>query len=1117
MKLLCFVRIRRAVFACALVVLGPAILSAQEPRLANVSTLARVGTGGETLTAGFVVTGTTNKQVVIRAVGPTLQTAFGVAGVLANPALTVFGPGSSTLIVAENDDWNVADAATFAAVGAFSLTPNSKDAAIVITLAPGSYTARVSGMGGTSGIALVEVYEVGTTGGKFVNLSTLAQVGGTAGVLTPGFVITPGGGTRKLLIRAAGPALAQLNVQGFLPNPSLTLTRTDTSPAVVIATNDDWGSPVGSGTASGNTLTSVFQANGAFAFPQGSRDAALLIDLPPGNYTVQATDIAGGSGLAIVEVYDLSPLQPAIVTVAALKATADESGSNNGEFVFTRSGATALPLTVRYGIGGSAGNGSDYLTLPGTITIPVGASSATLPVLVNPDLQTEGTDTVVVSLLTDSNYVLGYPGSATVTITDSPATLYVANIRPETSALGSTASGTATILLSADGKLAAISTSVSNLSSSVVSAHLRISPGGDFVFSLPYGSSGTAHWLFPATGNYSSAQLLEALKNGNIYVGLDTATFPQGEVRGTFVQGAGSQVFTPPAPPPTVALTNVSSIEAARFLTQATFGPKKSEIDALTGGSIDAWITAQLALPFSSHRAAVIADHATFGGSPSVSNFNAIHPPNRQAAWWKHALTAPDQLRQRMVFALSQIFVVSDVSLGDDSRAQPLAAYYDLLGNGAFGNFRTLLETVTLNPLMGENLSSLRNAKANPATGTTPDENYAREIMQLFTIGLNQLQPDGTLILGEDGLPIPTYNQKTITEMAKIFTGWAYPSTSTNPTAFRTAGRNYYNPLQLFPDWHEDGAKDLSPVRAASVSAGLGGTKDLEIALDALFEHQNTPPFIARRLIQRLVTSNPSPAYVYRVAQKFVNNGSGVRGDLAAVVRAVLTDFEARSPLVAANPTSGKLKEPILRLTAFLRAFNATANSGRYSGHLVLLNDVPITGTSTYAAPARSATANSSTLLTNTQTALAQAPLRSPTVFNFFGPDYVLPGPLAAAGLVAPEFEITDDTYATLVPNSLRSFVVANNVPAGTANPTQIAQASATLMPDYSFEQTLVSDVPALLNHLNLLLTQGTLALEAQARIAAGLAALPSSTNALDRVRSAVLLVLTSPDAAVQK
>lgn len=158
-----------------------------------------------------------------------------------------------------------------------------------------------------------------------------------------------------------------------------------------------------------------------------------------------------------------------------------------------------------------------------------------------------------------------------------------------------------------------------------------------------------------------------------------------------------------------------------------------------------------------------------FGGSPSVTNFNAIHPPNRQAAWWKLALTAPDQLRQRVAFALSEILVVSDVSLGEDSRAEPLAFYYDILGNGAFGNFRTLLENVTLNPLMAEYLSSLPNAKADAVTGTTPDENYAREVMQLFTIGLNQLQPDGTLVLGDDGLPIPTYNQKTITEMAKIF------------------------------------------------------------------------------------------------------------------------------------------------------------------------------------------------------------------------------------------------------------------------------------------------------------------------------------------------------------
>jgi uncharacterized protein (DUF1800 family) len=1090
-------------------------LTGQEPRLVNVSTLTRVGTGGDVLIAGFGISGTTPKQVLIRAVGPRLATApFSVQGTLANPLLTVFN--SSNVAVASNDNWLAADAAAFGSVGAFALNANSQDAAVVTTLPPGTYSAQVSGVGGTTGLAIVEVYEMGLTGGKFTNLSTRAQVGGAAGTLTTGFVVSAGGGTRKLLIRAAGPALTAFSVPGVLANPTLTLLRTST-PAGIVATNDDWGTPVGT-VATAATLTGAFSQAGAFAFPSNSRDAALLLDLEPGNYTAQVTGVGGTAGVGLIEVYDLSPAEPTFVSILTLRASADETGSRNGEYVFTRTGHTFEPLTVRYGIGGSAVNGADYLFLSGSIVIPAGATSVSLPLLPNPDLQTEGTDTVVVTVLSHPSYVIGAQSTATVTIADAPATLYVANIRPDPGATSSTASGTATILLSNDGTLAAISISVSNLSSPITSVHLRISPSGDFVFNLPYQSSGTAHWLFSPSGNYSSADLLAALRSGNIYVGFDTSNFPQGEVRGTFVQGAGSRVFTAPATPPGVALNNVTAVDAARFLTQATFGPKKSEIDALTGQSIDAWLNAQLAMPFSSHRAATLADHAAFGGSASVTNFNAVHPPNRQSAWWKLALTAPDQLRQRVAFALSEIFVVSDTSLGDDSRAEPLAHYYDILGAAAFGNFRTFLEDMTRHPMMAEYLSSLRNAKADAATGTTPDENYAREIMQLFTIGLVELQPDGTLVLGDDGLPIPTYNQKTITEMAKVFTGWAYPSTSTNPTAFRTAARNFFTPLQLFPAFHEDGAKDLSPVLMQPIPANQGGVRDLQIALDALFNDPNTAPFISRRLIQRLVTSNPSPAYVYRVAQKFADNGAGVRGDMAAVTRAILTDYEARSPVVAANPSFGKLKEPILRLSGFLRAFNATPGTGRYSGHLVTLNGTPITSASTYSPTGPTpASVFASTQLTGPQGSLAQAALRSPTVFNFFSPDYVLPGPLATAGLVAPEFEITDDTYATLVPNFLRTFVFANNVPAAGATPTAIQQAQSTLMPDLAYEQTLVTNVPALLDHLNLVLAGGALSAEARTRITAGLAALPANTTAQDRARSAILLVLTAPNAAIQR
>ncbi len=1114
-------RLACALGAALLLAAAPG-LRAQAPGLANLSTRAQIGTGANILIAGLTIGPGGPKTVLLRAAGPTLGAApFNVPGVLADPRLEVFAGATR---IAENDNWSTpvagatpVTAATFAAVGAFGFGANSRDAALLITLDPGSYTVQVSGVNNATGVAIVEAYDAGTTGGRLVNLSARASVGTGTNILIPGIVIPPGAGSRRLLIRAAGPTLGTLGVTGALADPQLLVANAAGTPAFTIS-NDNWATPAGAAALPEDVLSAAFAAAGAFTFAPASRDAAVMVDLPPGSYTIQTSGVNNGTGVGLVEVYDLTPATPSVVTLVASRPTSDESGTQPGEFTFTRTGDTLAALTVRYGVGGSAVNGFDYPTLGGTVTIPAGATSVKLPLVPNPDVQNEGTDTVTLTLATGLGYTIGGQNSATVTIADSPATLYVATLRPEAGATGSTSSGTATILVSNSGTLASINVTFSNLSSAQVSAHLRISPTGDYLVGLPSGQVTGAQWSFTPVGPYSSADLLNALKSGNVYVGIDTANYPQGEVRGAFVQGAGSRVFTPPAAPPAVPLTNVTATDAARFLTQATFGPTRAEIDALTGQNLDAWITAQLALPFTSHRTAIVDDRTRYGGSPSVTNFNAIHPPNRQAAWWKVSLTAPDQLRQRVAFALSQIFVVSDVSLGDDSRSEPLAHYYDLLGNGAFGDFRTLLEQITLNPMMAEYLSSLRNSKADPATGTTPDENYAREIMQLFTIGLNLLQPDGTLIVGDDGLPIPTYTQRTITEMAKVFTGWAYPSASLTLNSFRTAGRNYFSPLQLFPIAHDDTAKDLSPVLATPIPAGQGGQRDLQLALDALVGHPNTGPFIARRLIQRLVTSNPSPAYVYRVAEKFRDDGTGKRGNLGAVVRAILTDYEARSPVIAANPSFGKLKEPILRVSGFLRAFNARAETGRFSGHFVTLSGAPITSATTYnsSLPAP-VTITSSTNLTNPQSSFAQAALRSPTVFNFFSPDYVLPGAVAAAGLVAPEFEITDDTYATLVPNGLRTFIFANNVPAANATATQLQQASATLMPDYAYEQTLLGNVPALLDHLSLLLASGNLTADARTRITTGLAALPANTSTLDRVRSAVLMVMTSPQASIQR
>jgi uncharacterized protein (DUF1800 family) len=1054
-------RVARAFFALA------AIAHAQDARLANLSTRAQTGSGAAVLTAGFVISGTANKQVLVRAVGPAL-TSFGVSGALADPVLTLLN--SSNTIVATNDNWTAADATTFASVGAFALPNGSKDAAIVTTLAPGGYTAQVTSANTAAGIALVEVYEIGTSGGKLINISTRAQVGTGTSVMIPGIVVGPGVGTRRLLLRAAGPALSPFGLTGTLADPTLTLT---TSTGTAIATNDDWGTPNGTNAVDPAGMSNAFAQAGAFPFTSGSKDSALLVDIGPGSYGVQVSGVGSTSGLALVEVYDLTPANPSVVTVAATKATSDESGTNPGEFMLTRTGDASLPLVVNYAVGGSAVNGFDYPLLPGTAMIPTGSATLKIPLVPNPDTETEGLETATITLSTGSNYVVGSSNSATVTITDSPATLYVATLRPASGVTGSTASGTATVLLSASGTLATVNATFSNLSSSEVSAHLRISPSGDFVFNLPRGQVTTVQWTFAPTGLYSSTDLLNALKAGNIYVGIDTTNYPNGEVSGTFVLGAGSQDFTAPPAPPSVTLTNVTATDAARFLTQATFGPKKSEIDTLTSGSIDAWITAQLAMPFTSHRAALLDDFNTFGGSST--NFN-IYAPNRQAAWWKNVLTAPDQLRQRVAFALSEILVTSDVAL-----AQPftegLANYYDILGNDAFGNFRTLLNDVTLSPIMGNYLSSLRNSKATlDATGqpiTLPDENYAREVMQLFTIGLNMLQPDGTLKLDGNGLPISTYDQTTITEMAKVFTGWSYYTTTPTTATFRTGRTDYINPMTLFSGYHDDSQKKI--VNGVVIPAAQGGTRDLQLALDALFTHPNTGPFIAKQLIQRLVTSNPSPGYVYRVAQKFADDGTGIRGNLAAVVRAILTDYEARSPSVVSNTGYGKLKEPLLRATALLRAFNSQPANGRFAS-------------GTFSVP---------------EPSLDQAALRSPTVFNFFHPGYVLPGALASAGLVAPEFEITDATYAIDVPNYVRGLIFTS-----ANSPQQL---------DLTYEQTLASNPSALLDHLNRVLCGGNMPSAVRDRITTALNALPATTSALERVQSALQLVATAPAAAVQQ
>ncbi|MFQ6004945.1 MAG: DUF1800 family protein, partial [Woeseia sp.] len=409
--------------------------------------------------------------------------------------------------------------------------------------------------------------------------------------------------------------------------------------------------------------------------------------------------------------------------------------------------------------------------------------------------------------------------------------------------------------------------------------------------------------------------------------------------------GGGSA--TPGGPPPPPPPPPITKAQAFQFLNQATFGATEAAAQQLINIRHAAWLDQQMAKSASLQLPYIQS-------LPRPQNVAQLHV-DRVDIWFRNSLHGTDQLRQRVAFALSEILVVSQ--LGALSQAPySVAGYYDLLAHSAFGNYRQLLEEVTLHPAMGVYLSMLGNEKPNPALNIRPDENYARELMQLFSIGLVELNNDGSLRLDAQNQPIPTYTQEIIEGFAHVFTGWNYAGAP----SFHQARQNDFNqtvPMQLYPDFHDTGAKTI--LNGVVLPAGQSGQQDLSDALDNVFNHPNVGPFVSIRLIQRLVTSNPSPGYVDRVASVFNDNGSGVRGDLGAVVQAILMDDEARpdTPM----DLDGKLKEPILRLTQLWRAYEASSRSGRYPFFGVFV-------------------------------VFGQGPLQSPSVFNFFSPFYAPPG-----------------------------------------------------------------------------------------------------------------------------
>ena len=516
---------------------------------------------------------------------------------------------------------------------------------------------------------------------------------------------------------------------------------------------------------------------------------------------------------------------------------------------------------------------------------------------------------------------------------------------------------------------------------------------------------------------------------------------------------------------------SISTAEAARFLNQATFGARDAETMALTASSYDAWLNTQFAMPRESHWQHVQYLKSIGVDIDDFSNRHAIE------SFWKQALTGPDQLRQRVTWGLSQVFVVGDVNNMRN------AAYYDVLAQNAFGNFRTLLEDVTLSPAMGYWLSHIGNRKEDPATGRLPDENYAREVMQLFTIGLWKLNPDGTRQLDGLGKPIPTYGQEDIRGMAKVLTGWSYAGCNPSIEAwycFDSARSGYYRtyadittPMQPLEAYHSTAQKTI--VNGVVVPAGGTARADLKIALDALFNHPNVGPFFGRQLIQRLVKSNPSPAYVGRVAAAFANNGSGVRGDMKAVIRAVLLDPEARDRSQTTTQTAGRLREPVQMLAQYFRLFTTPPSDGRFDYNVWWMEEV-----------------------------FQQRPMSSPSVFNFYSPGFLPPGEMSQAGVAGPEFQILHEGTVVDGYNFIEYFVM---------NPVNGATG---YQHDYGPWESLAGNPAAMVDKMSLLLTGGTLS-PASRTIIVDAVTKVSATKPTDRVKMAIMLFMIAPDYKVQK
>ena len=523
---------------------------------------------------------------------------------------------------------------------------------------------------------------------------------------------------------------------------------------------------------------------------------------------------------------------------------------------------------------------------------------------------------------------------------------------------------------------------------------------------------------------------------------------------------------TVPPPPPTVP-SNADLRAASLLASKSTFGMPYEGIVAIAKQGRESWVDSQLALRPTLHLpfADELVRRRDAGDFKPADDGILLTITFWRGTWWNRAITAPDQVQQRVAYALSQIFVVSDIDMLRD-HPPAITSYNDVLLRGVTGNFKDLLMDVALHPAMGIYLSHINNRKADPEANTFPDENFAREVMQLFSIGLFELNPDGSLQLDAEGELIPTYDNNVIREYAKIFTGLSWGGADAVFDRYRPYFRE---PMQMFEEFHSPGEKVL--LGGVVVPEGQSGMDDIEDAIDSLFNHPNVGPFIGRQLIQRLTTSNPTPEYVSRVTAAFNGDQTGVRGDMKAVVKAILLDPEVLNP--SERNHHGKLREPVIRLASLARQFNAECEDGMFYNNGYRLNYF----------------AN-------------QHPFNSPSVFNFYSPNHSPAGTLAENELVAPEFQITTSTNIIGMLNQIDVSIFQDDQlfsPSEPFTPTNIN------IDEYV---DMAEDIDGLLSRLDLVMTYGQLDSITRSRIRS---VLMEISDLRDRTKHAIYLLANSP------